>query len=126
MADVLLLLRDYNIHKKEIFERDDLFIFGELAWPKKAKTNFLIWSNEPGAERKKEYYTLESIMFLLRNVSTSHPQYVKQAVANNVIVVKLPDRKDLLAYLRGEIDTCGSIDKSGPLEMPVPRIFFIL
>lgn len=44
MADVLLLLRDYNINKKEIFERDDLFIFGELAWPKKARTNFLIWS----------------------------------------------------------------------------------
>ena len=58
MADVLLLLRDYNIHKKEIFERDDLFIFGELAWPKKAKTNFLIWS-------KYAFHNFSPIAFLI-------------------------------------------------------------
>lgn len=29
-----------------------------------------------------------------------------------------PDRKELLAYLNGEIQTCASIDKSAPLEIP--------
>lgn len=35
-------------------------------------------------------------------------------------MVRRPDRKDLLAYLNGETATSGSIDKSSPLELPVP------
>src|SRR6218665_1998828 len=33
-------------------------------------------------------------------------------------VVQRPDRKDLLAYLRGDIATSNSIDKSAPIELP--------
>ena len=43
MADVLGLLRQYNIEKKDIIEKDDQVIFGDYAWPKTAKTNYLIW-----------------------------------------------------------------------------------
>jgi len=41
MADPLSLLRQYNINKKEIVERDSLIIFGEFSWPKSVKTNYL-------------------------------------------------------------------------------------
>uniref|UniRef100_A0A182RUP8 Parafibromin n=1 Tax=Anopheles funestus TaxID=62324 RepID=A0A182RUP8_ANOFN len=34
MADPLSLLRQYNINKKEIIERDGQIIFGEFSWPK--------------------------------------------------------------------------------------------
>ena len=43
MADCLTLLRQYNTQKKEIVERDDLVIFDKIAWPKIAKTSYLIY-----------------------------------------------------------------------------------
>ena len=45
MADamsMLSVLRQYNIEKKDIVEKDDQIIFGEDAWPKTAKTNYII------------------------------------------------------------------------------------
>jgi parafibromin len=38
--------------------------------------------------------------------------------AENIPVVRHPDRKDLLAYLNGETAASASIDKSAPLEIP--------
>ena len=103
MADCLTLLRQYNTQKKEIVERDDLVVFDQIAWPKNAKTNYLIYryrtkippilvcfnwkynhcrTGQGGT--LKEYYTLESLLFLLKNVSLSHPMYVQRAgVSNN-------------------------------------------
>lgn len=43
MADCLTLLRQYNIQKKEIVERDGLIIFDQTAWPRNAKTNYLVY-----------------------------------------------------------------------------------
>ena len=43
MADPLSLLRQYNVSKKEIIERDNQIIFGEFSWPKNVKTNYLVW-----------------------------------------------------------------------------------
>lgn len=38
--------------------------------------------------------------------------------AENIPVVRRPDRKELLAYLNGETSTATAIDKSAPLEIP--------
>ncbi|CAG0890605.1 unnamed protein product [Darwinula stevensoni] len=117
MADPLSLLRQYNLNKKEIVEKEGNAIFGEFSWPKTVKTNYIIWgSGKDGAT--KEYYTLECLLFLLKNVHLSHPVYVRKATAENVPVVHLPDRKDLLSYLSQEGATSNSIDRSAPLEMP--------
>ena len=43
MADPLSLLRQYNLNKKEIVEKDGNAIFGEFSWPKTVKTNYVIW-----------------------------------------------------------------------------------
>ncbi|KAF4524055.1 hypothetical protein B566_EDAN013209 [Ephemera danica] len=118
MADPLSLLRQYNVNKKEIIEREGHIIFGEFSWPKNVKTNYLMWgSGKDGAP--KEYYTLECLLFLLKNVTLTHPVYVRQAAAENIPVVRRPDRKDLLAYLNGETASSASIDKSAPLEIPM-------
>lgn len=92
----------------------------------------------------KEYYTLECLLFILKNITLTHPVYVRQAAvstatcvielfqssdmniqwpsnflqAANIPAVRRPDRKELLAYLNGETATCASIDKSAPLEIP--------
>ncbi|XP_045397219.1 parafibromin-like [Lemur catta] len=115
MADVLSVLRQHNIQKKEIVVKRDEVIFGELSWPKNVKTNYAIWGT--GKEgHPKEYYTLDSILFLLRNVHLSYPVYVRRAATENIPVVKRPDRKDLLGYLSGEASTSASIDRCAPLE----------
>ena len=43
MADALTLLRQYNLQRKEITERDDLVIFDQLAWGKSTKTNYTVY-----------------------------------------------------------------------------------
>ncbi|XP_050507175.1 parafibromin [Diabrotica virgifera virgifera] len=117
MADPLSLLRQYNVNKKEIIERDGQIIFGEFSWPKNVKTNYLIWgSGKDGTP--KEYYTLECLLFFLKNITLSHPVYVRQTAAETIPVVRRPDRKELLAYLNGETASCPAIDKSAPLEIP--------
>ncbi|KAL9988717.1 hypothetical protein ACROYT_G003195 [Oculina patagonica] len=116
MADPLSLLRQYNINKKEIIERADEVIFDEFSFPRTAKTNYVIFKSQP-----KEYYTLESLLFLLKNVHLSHPIYVQRAAGTKIPVVRYPDRKGLLSYLNGEADSSSSIDKSVPLEMPNQR-----
>ncbi|XP_074654028.1 parafibromin-like isoform X2 [Tubulanus polymorphus] len=120
MADVLSVLRQYTIAQKTISNKDDQVIFGEFAWPKSAKTNYLVWGTGKDGIAK-EYYTLDCILFLLKNVQLAHPLYVRQAAAANVPVVRRPDRKDLLAYLNGETNTSASIDKSAPLEISLQR-----
>ncbi|KAM3966631.1 parafibromin-like [Aphomia sociella] len=118
MADPLSLLRQYNVNKKEIIERDNQIIFGEFSWPKNVKTNYLVWGSGKDASHNKEYYTLECLLFILKNINLTHPVYVRQAAAANIPPVRRPDRKELLAYLNGETATCASIDKSAPLEIP--------
>lgn len=73
-------------------------------------------SGKKGAPR--EYYTLECLLYLLKNVMLQHSVYVRQCAAEDIPAVNRPDRKELLAYLNGETPTCASIDKSAPLEIP--------
>lgn len=73
-------------------------------------------SGKKGAPR--EYYTLECLLYLLKNVLLQHSVYVRQCAAEDIPAVNRPDRKELLAYLNGETTTCPSIDKSAPLEIP--------
>uniref|UniRef100_A0A4W6FPX0 Cell division cycle 73, Paf1/RNA polymerase II complex component, homolog (S. cerevisiae) n=1 Tax=Lates calcarifer TaxID=8187 RepID=A0A4W6FPX0_LATCA len=132
MADVLSVLRQYNIQKKEIVAKGDEVIFGEFSWPKNVKTNYIIWGT--GKEgQPKEYYTLDSILFLLNNVHLPHPSYVRRAaplnlpkypisnLLTNIPVVRRPDRKGLLSYLNGESSTSTSIDRSAPIEIGLQR-----
>ena len=117
MADPLSLLRQFNMQRKTIVERDGQVIFGEFSWPKTVKTNYVEWgTGKDGAP--KDYYTLECLLYLLKNITLQHPVYVRQAASEDIPIVRRPDRKDLLAYLKGETNTAASIDKSAPLEMP--------
>jgi len=113
----LSLLRQFNINRKTIVERDNHIIFGEFSWPKTVKTNYVIWGTGKDGTAK-DYYTLECLLYLLRNITLQHPVYVRQAASEDIPIVRRPDRKDLLGYLKGEVATAASIDRSAPLEMP--------
>ena len=119
MADPLTLLRQFNINKRDVSEKDGQIIFGEFSYPKNVKTNYMVY--KAGEGNAKDYYSLEALHFLLKNVSIPHPIYVQKAAAAKVPVVNRVDRKALLAYLNGDTDTSASIDKSAPLELGASR-----
>merc|ERR1719336_193111 len=78
---------------------------------------YVIWGTGKDGTAK-DYYTLECLLYLLRNITLQHPVYVRQAASEDIPIVRRPDRKDLLGYLKGEVATAASIDRSAPLEMP--------
>lgn len=120
MSDPLSLLRDFVVNKRDIVDRDDHILFGEVTFPKTVQTNWLIWASGkkaaiPGYE--KEYYTLECLLFLWQNVHLSHPVYVREAARMHIPVVRRPDRAGLLDYLGGRSNTSNSIDKNAFFRM---------
>ncbi|XP_077968805.1 parafibromin-like [Styela clava] len=120
MADALSILREYNMAKKKIEERDGYITFGDFSWPKNIKTNYPIWGTGKNGNAK-EYYTLDTILFFLKNIKLTHPLYISQAAAEDIPAVRRPDRKDLRRYMDGEISTSKNIDKSAPLETTMQR-----
>ncbi|CAH8465071.1 unnamed protein product [Heterobilharzia americana] len=120
MADVLSLLREYHLNSRPIVETQTEVIFGDFAWPKTTKTNFLVWgSGKEGTP--KDYYTLDCVVYLLRHIDLPHTQYVRQAASAGLPVVRLPDRRDLLAYLKGETTTAPNIDRAAPVDISLRR-----
>lgn len=64
MADPLSLLRQFNINKREIIEREGQIIFGEFSWPKNVKTNYLKYGYV-SSERKCGYVVTSVTDFLV-------------------------------------------------------------
>ena len=125
MADPLSQLRQFHINRREIKEHGDYIIFGDHGWPKTVNTNYLVYKTEED-KGKKEYYTLECLLYFLKNMDVAHHHYVRQAGCAKKPVVHRPDRKDLLAYLKGEQQTAASIDKNAPippLRLPTSEIY---
>jgi len=112
MADVLRLLRQvWTENKDAIKDADDVISIGDQDFPKDTRTNYIQWGTEIDTE-KKEYYRLDSIVYLLKHSGLPHTLYVRSAMSDNVAVIRRPDRKDLLSYLNGETESSLRIDKT--------------
>lgn len=120
MADALSLLRLFHTDKKEYTIENDRFIFNDVAYPKDTKTNYLIYGTGKD-NTPKDYYTLESIAFLLQNVELQHANYVKKAGEKGIPAISRPDRRDLLNYLGNKVATSDRIDRHAPLEITMQR-----
>lgn len=114
MADPLSQLRQFHINGQKIEERNGFIIFGDYGWPKEVNTNYQVYTTDDD-KSKKEYYTLECLLYFLRNMDVTHAHYVKQAGPDKKPVVRRPDRNGLLAYLKGESQTAPGIDKNAPI-----------
>lgn len=114
MADPLSQLRQFHINGQKIEERNGFIIFGDYGWPKEVNTNYQVYTTDDD-KSKKEYYTLECLLYFLRNMDVTHAHYVKQAGQDNKPVVRRPDRNGLLTYLKGESQTAPGIDKNAPI-----------
>ena len=85
--------------------------------PRKATTNYK-------AKKGKDFLTVEAIWFFAKfyaaNPKAAHPAYMKEALAAKSPQISLLDRKDLLAYLTGEVDTSANIDVNIPALTDAP------
>lgn len=79
--------------------------------PRKATTNYK-------AKMGKGYLTVEQIWFLAKstaaNPKAAHPAYLKEALAAKFAAVSLVDRKDLLDFLTGKVETSANVDLNVP------------
>ncbi|EDQ86656.1 uncharacterized protein MONBRDRAFT_33730 [Monosiga brevicollis MX1] len=105
------LLRAYSAKPETIGEGEATYEFGDQTLPKEAQTPFRNTGDD-------QYYTVQTIVFLLQKLDTSHPQYVLDGKNAGVPTVARADRKALLDYLQGKSDTC-AILKPLPSH-PVP------
>ena len=87
--------------------------------PRKATTNYK-------AKKGKDFLTVEAIWFFAKfyaaNPKAAHPAYMKEALAAKFAQISLLDRKDLLAYLTGEVDTSANIDVNIPALTDAPLV----
>ena len=96
-TDPLSLLRQFNMQKRQIIERDNNIIFGDFSWPKVIKTNYAIHGKgKDGSAR--EYYSLESLLYLLKNVGLQHHDYVRLAASEGFPAVRRPDRRGVIFF----------------------------
>jgi len=120
--DPLSVLRDYTIRGdlENIRIVGEDFHFGE---------DYRFPSNIETAYRSKQgsLYTLECLVFFLKNAHLRHTEYMQQARAHKLQTVIYTDRKPLLDYLEGKISTTDAIElvapagPHAPAEKPIKR-----
>lgn len=103
--DPLSALRDFTVRN----ELDRIVLVGEEY---RFGDDYSFSSTAETAYRSKQgnLYTLETLVFYLRNRHLRHTEYLQSARLHRVPPVTLPDRKHLLDYLDGHVSTTDSVD----------------
>ncbi|KAL0457184.1 UNVERIFIED_CONTAM: protein CDC73 [Sesamum latifolium] len=111
--DPLTLLREYTIRNSldKIVRVNDEFRFGtDYSFPATIETAYR--SKHVQQTRR---YTLETLVHFITNHHLKHTDYIQNARALRIPAVTLPDRKPLLDYLTGKVQSSDSIL---PLDFP--------
>eukprot|EP01018_Ginkgo_biloba_P020794 Gb_16335 [translate_table: standard] len=113
--DPLSVLRDYTIRGDldSIRVVGDDFHFGE---------DYRFPCNIDTAYRSKQgsLYTLESLVFFVKNAHLKHTEYMQQARIQKLQNVTYTDRKPLLDYLEGKVNTTDAIELVAPAGPHIP------
>ncbi|XP_073277961.1 protein CDC73 homolog [Primulina huaijiensis] len=116
--DPLTLLREYTIRNSldKIVRVNDEYRFGsDYSFPATIETAYR--SKHVQSTRR---YTLETLVHFITNHNLKHTDYLQHARALRIPAVTLPDRKTVLDYLTGKIQSSDSIV---PLDFPnIPQI----
>ncbi|KAL8047972.1 hypothetical protein ABFX02_07G033300 [Erythranthe guttata] len=111
--DPLTLLRDYTIRNSldRIARVNDEFRFGsDYSFAATIETAY----RSKHAQQTRRY-TLETLVHFITNHHLKHTDYIQNARALRIPAVTLPDRKPLLDYLTGKVQSSDSIV---PLDFP--------
>jgi len=111
--EVIQTLREFYIAGElGKIQAGDLII-GPHKYPKDCPTAFR--SNRG----KGKPYTLETVWFCLKNEAiTEHSSYVAACTANNVPMVSLIDKAEIIAWLKGKVATVLQVDETVTLSLP--------
>ncbi|KAK6913956.1 Cell division control protein 73, C-terminal [Dillenia turbinata] len=110
--DPLSVLRDFTVRgdlDKIVRTNTDEFRFGnDYTFPCSSETAY--------RSKQGNLYTLEALVFFIKNHQIKHTEYLQNARTHRIPTVTLPDRKPLLDYLHGKISSTDAI------EFLVPKI----
>jgi hypothetical protein len=108
MADALQLLREFTISKRPVVLEGDVLVFGDVRLPRSTETSF---RSLKGAGA---HYTLEACWFMLQHEDTKFPEYLVECSKHRFPKVSLVDKKELVSYLTGKIDSSPYISLISP------------
>ncbi|GAB4843358.1 accessory factor associated with RNA polymerase II [Ancistrocladus abbreviatus] len=113
--DPLSALRDFTIRGEldKIVRVGDEFRFGNgYAFPCSIETAY--------RSKQGNLYTLESLVFYVKNHHLKHTEYMQNALRQGIAAVTLPDRRPLLDYLQGKVASSDAIEFVAPSAAPPP------
>ncbi|PKI39496.1 hypothetical protein CRG98_040105 [Punica granatum] len=102
--DPLSALRDFTIRGEldKIVRFGDEFRFGsDYAFPCTAETAY--------RSKQGNLYTLETLVFYVKNHQLKHTEYIQSARTQQIPSVTFIDRKPLLEYLQGKVSLEGHL-----------------
>ncbi|KAK0608934.1 hypothetical protein LWI29_038321 [Acer saccharum] len=103
--DPLSVLRDFTIRGEldKVAQVGNEVRFGsDYAFPCSIETAY--------RSKQGNLYTLQTLVFFIKNYSLKHAEYIQSARGNRLPAVTLPDRKPLFEYLTGKIDSTDQIE----------------
>eukprot|EP00871_Galdieria_phlegrea_P004240 jgi/Galph1/4817/GphlegSOOS_G3457.1 len=109
----LLLLREANKKGESVVLEGDSIVFksSKRTFPRSFPTAYF-----PSRGREKQPYTLEVVWFLFQHADKSFREYVSECVRAGINRVQIVDSRDLIAFLRGETDTCPGLKVSNEAD----------
>ena len=107
MADCLELLREHTIKGYDIqIDGDEIVLTGSKGGSEGTQTRFKkTQETKYQSKTNKKVYDLYAVYMCLKHSDLTFRDYMKICRAEKVTMVSTVDKKDLVAYVRGEIDT---------------------
>lgn len=113
--DPLSALRDFTVRGEldKIVRFGDEFRFGsDYTFPCSVETAY--------RSKQGNLYTLETLLYYVRNHHVKHTEYLQNARTQRIPTVTLPDRKPLLEYLQGKVASNDAIELFVPQNPKFP------
>ncbi|GAB2294827.1 hypothetical protein Dimus_029020 [Dionaea muscipula] len=107
--DPLSALRDFTIRGELdsiVRVGDELRFAGAYSFPATVETAY--------RSKQGNFYTLDSLIFFIKNHHLKHTDYLQSARRHGIPAVTLPDRRSLLDYLQGRTASSDSIQFLAP------------
>lgn len=124
----LFLLREYTRNNKPVILKNDngeivtnvaeatCVSFDEQTFPRNVQTDFRKSATTAADEKKDNaqspsFYALDTLIFLVQNQHLDNSAYFKECRTHNIEHVSIVDRKKILDYLTGKVDTLPNIQQ---------------
>ncbi len=112
MADPLSLLRDFTINQKPVSLDGDFIVFDDVRFPRNTETAF------KSLKGVGPPYTIDACWFMVQNADKKYTDYLMDCSKFKFPKISLVDKKELVSYLQGKIDSSPYITLTHDLPLP--------